>query len=105
MATLTLIGPDVEVVCNACSGVHDLWANPVEIGLATWLLSRLFSSHEPVSEAHGAVHQGLERRHSKLVSVTSRVVGSIWETKMLGLVPVCLEYILSIRVFELKESR
>ncbi len=40
MATLTLIGPDVGVVCNAFSGVHDLWANPIEIGLAIWLLAR-----------------------------------------------------------------
>lgn len=40
MNTLTLIGPDVGVVCNAFSGVHDLWANPIEIGLATWLLAR-----------------------------------------------------------------
>lgn len=41
----------------------------------------------------------------KRVSITSSVVGSIRETKMLGLVPVWLEYIQSLRVFELKESK
>lgn len=40
MATLTLIGPDVGVISRAFSGVHDLWANPIEIALATWLLAR-----------------------------------------------------------------
>lgn len=40
MTTLTLIGPDVGVVCSAFSGVHDIWANPTEIVLATWLLAR-----------------------------------------------------------------
>lgn len=39
------------------------------------------------------------------VSVTSRVVSSMRETKMLGLVPVWLEHIQSLRVFELKESK
>lgn len=41
----------------------------------------------------------------KRVAITSRVVGSIRETKMLGLIPVWLEYIQSLRIFELKESK
>ncbi|KAM3473898.1 hypothetical protein MY5147_004563 [Beauveria neobassiana] len=120
MATLTLIGPDVEVVCNACSGVHDLWANPVEIGLATWLLARQLGVGcvGPVASAllcfilmsqfpkrMGPAIKAWNVAIQKRVSVTSRVVGSIRETKMLGLVPVCLDYIQSLRVFELKESR
>lgn len=40
MASLTLIGPDVGIICNAFAGMHDLWANPIEIGVATWLLAR-----------------------------------------------------------------
>ncbi|KAM3536550.1 hypothetical protein MY4038_000005 [Beauveria bassiana] len=120
MATLTLIGPDVEVVCNACSGVHDLWANPVEIGLATWLLARqlgvgcvgpvasallCFILMSQLPKRMGPAIKAWNVAIQKRVSVTSRVVGSIRETKMLGLVPVCLDYIQSLRVFELKESR
>lgn len=40
MASLTLIAADVDVICGAFSGLHDLWANPIEIGIATWLLAR-----------------------------------------------------------------
>lgn len=40
MSTLTLIGPDMAVINSAFTGVHDIWANPIEIALATWLLAR-----------------------------------------------------------------
>ncbi len=41
----------------------------------------------------------------KAWNVVIQKVGSIRETKMLGLVPVWLEYIQSLRVLELKESK
>lgn len=37
---LTLTGPDVNVISGAFEDVHELWVNPIEIGLATWLLAR-----------------------------------------------------------------
>lgn len=39
-AALTLIGPDVMAIANALENLHELWANPIEIILAIWLLSR-----------------------------------------------------------------
>jgi hypothetical protein len=39
-AALTLIGPDVMAIASALENFHELWANPIEIVLAIWLLSR-----------------------------------------------------------------
>ncbi|KAJ6782762.1 hypothetical protein PWT90_06010 [Aphanocladium album] len=120
MASLTLIGPDVDVINGAFSGAHDLWANPLEIGLATWLLARqlgvgcvgpigsallCFALMSQLPKHMGPAVKAWNIAIQKRVSVTSSVVGSVRETKMLGLVPVWLEHIQSLRVFELKESK
>lgn len=39
-AALTLVGPDVSSIARALENIHELWANPVEIVLAIWLLAR-----------------------------------------------------------------
>jgi hypothetical protein len=37
---LTLIGPDAAAITSALEAIHEIWANPIEIILAIWLLSR-----------------------------------------------------------------
>lgn len=41
----------------------------------------------------------------KRVSITSSILGSLRETKILGFVPIWLEYIQSLRVSELQASK
>lgn len=38
--TLTLMSTDVERICRGLSTVHELWASPIEIGIAIFLLER-----------------------------------------------------------------
>ncbi|TEY60568.1 hypothetical protein BOTCAL_0180g00030 [Botryotinia calthae] len=39
-AAVTLVSSDVERICVALQPIHNLWASPLEIALATWLLQR-----------------------------------------------------------------
>lgn len=39
-AILTLTGPDVGFISSAFEDIHEMWLNPIEIVLATWLLAR-----------------------------------------------------------------
>lgn len=39
-STLTLTSSDVDKICGSFENIHELWANPIEIGIATWLLER-----------------------------------------------------------------
>jgi len=57
-STLTLMSVDVERICRMNQGIHQLWANPVELGLAVWLLERQLgvSCIVPVFLALGIFH-------------------------------------------------
>ncbi|KAM4056986.1 ABC multidrug transporter [Hirsutella rhossiliensis] len=39
-AALTLVGPDVMAITRSFETLHEIWANPIEIALAIWLLAR-----------------------------------------------------------------
>jgi len=60
-STMTLMSVDVERICRMSQGVHQLWANPVELGLAVWLLERQLgvSCIVPVVLALGILHKPL----------------------------------------------
>lgn len=139
MSILTLIGPDINVINGAFTGMHNIWANPIEIVLATWLLARqlgvgclgpiasalckslhvlfcpnpscklinavCFVMMSQLPKRMGPAIKAWNEAIQTRVSITSSVVGSIRETKMLGLVPVWLDYIQSLRTLELKESK
>lgn len=40
LAAVTLMSTDTERITNALQGVHEIWANLVQIGIATSLLER-----------------------------------------------------------------
>lgn len=40
MAGITLIGTDTETIIGGMNMFHELWANLVEIAIATWLIYR-----------------------------------------------------------------
>ena len=39
-ATLTLTSTDVDRICASFETIHEIWANPIEVGIAIWLLER-----------------------------------------------------------------
>lgn len=39
-APLTLVSTDVRTICKSFESIHEVWANPIEIGIAIWLLQR-----------------------------------------------------------------
>ncbi|PYI28858.1 P-loop containing nucleoside triphosphate hydrolase protein [Aspergillus indologenus CBS 114.80] len=39
-SALTLLGTDVERIATGLRDVHEIWASPIDIGLAVWLLGR-----------------------------------------------------------------
>lgn len=41
LGTLSLMSTDAEQIVSSFEDVHEIWANPIEIGLAIWLLYRL----------------------------------------------------------------
>ncbi|GKT40556.1 ABC transporter ecdL [Colletotrichum spaethianum] len=39
-APLTLVSTDVRTICKSFEAIHEVWANPIEIGIAVWLLQK-----------------------------------------------------------------
>ncbi len=39
-ASVTLMSTDIDYICTAFQDIHELWANPIELGLAIFLLWR-----------------------------------------------------------------
>lgn len=37
---ITLMGTDVERISTSLRDIHEIWASPIDIGLALWLLER-----------------------------------------------------------------
>ncbi|PNY23537.1 ABC transporter [Tolypocladium capitatum] len=119
-ATLTLTGPDVNTISLAFEFFHEIWACPIEIALAIWLLERqlgpgcigpaisvivctLAMTHlsKYMAPARKAWNDAIQHR----VTTTSSVIGSIKEVKMLGLVDSWQSCIQSLRVEELNRSK
>jgi ATP-binding cassette subfamily C (CFTR/MRP) protein 1 len=38
--TLTLMSTDVGRISRGLDGLHEIWASPIEVGIAVWLLER-----------------------------------------------------------------
>lgn len=39
-AALTLTSTDVERICSSFEVLHEIWANPIQVAIAIWLLER-----------------------------------------------------------------
>jgi ATP-binding cassette subfamily C (CFTR/MRP) protein 1 len=50
-ASLTLMGTDVERIITGFRSIHELWASPIEVGIAVWLLDRQLGASCAVSAA------------------------------------------------------
>ncbi|KID79154.1 ABC transporter atnG [Metarhizium brunneum] len=118
-AVLTLVTTDVGVIERAFAQIHELWATPIELGLALWFLvvqmgwgsvgpaiAVLFSfigTFQLSKFMAPAVKANNEATQNR-ISNTSSVLGSMKEIKMLGLVEPWLRAIVRLHDIQMKRS-
>ncbi|KAH8594448.1 putative ABC multidrug transporter [Bisporella sp. PMI_857] len=119
-AALTLANSDTERICSSFESLHEIWANPIEIALAIWLLEKqiglacispavvvlcctlvTFRLSKFMGPAQGVWMDAVQNR----VSMTSSIIGSMKEVKLLGLANTWLRGIQNMRVHELNLSK
>ncbi|KAK1987265.1 ABC transporter [Colletotrichum cereale] len=117
---LTLVSTDVRTICSSFEAIHEVWANPIEIGIAVWLLQRQLGlgSIGPaitiigcaigtaklsklMPQASKVWNEGVQKR----ITATSKVLNSIKETKMLGIVDFLQHAIQDLRILELGKAK
>ncbi|KAF4835570.1 ABC transporter atnG [Colletotrichum tropicale] len=115
-AALTLVSADVRNICRSFETLHEVWANPVEIAIAIWLLQRqlglgsvgpaitiivctvgMSKLGQLMPPAMKIWSENIQAR----ITVTSEVLGSIKETKMLGMTEFLQKTIQNLRITEL----
>lgn len=117
---VTLMSSDVQSVCDGLQLLQVLWAVPLELGIAVWLLSRqlgiafvapltlafiatvgIISLAKHMEYAQKIWMQKIQTR----VDVTSTMLGSMKSVKMLGFTDWIAGIVQNLRVTELKEAR
>ncbi|EME39111.1 hypothetical protein DOTSEDRAFT_28299 [Dothistroma septosporum NZE10] len=117
-AALTLVTADVTRMCNSLKNVDELFATPIEIGIAIYLLERQIgvSCIAPVaislaitivsfikSNAAVPMQKGWLKAVSDRVAMTSSVLGFPKAFKMLGLTEHFTDKIQTMRILELEK--
>ncbi|KAK2770130.1 ABC multidrug transporter [Colletotrichum kahawae] len=119
-AALTLVSADVRNICRSFETLHEVWANPIEIGIAIWLLQRqlglgsvgpaitiivctvgMSKLGQLMPPAMKLWSENIQTR----ITVTSEVLGSIKETKMLGMTEFLQKLIQDLRITELVRAK
>lgn len=117
---MTLMATDTETICEGFRNSHELWATPIEVGVAMYLLYRqigiallgpgvmafcatggivLIASH--VGKAQTAWIEGIQTR----VDVTSAMLGVMKAVKMLGFSDILTDIVQNLRLDELELSK
>lgn len=119
-AALTLMSSDVDVIGRAMREIHEFWANILQIGVATWLLSKQigYAAAGPiivsvlsllatlfVSPLAGKYQVGWLEKTQKRVGITSAMIGHIKSIKMSGLSKHLSATIASLRAQEISASK
>ncbi|KAJ5182197.1 hypothetical protein N7449_012344 [Penicillium cf. viridicatum] len=118
-AAVTLMSNDTETICGGFQNLHEIWAVPLELGIAMWLLYRelglsflgpavvtimstLCTIHisNYIGKAQKRWNEGIQTR----IDVTATMLRSIKAVKMLGFTPIVFETVQNLRVTELKIS-
>ncbi|KAE9376787.1 putative ATP-binding cassette transporter [Stipitochalara longipes BDJ] len=116
---VTLMASDTETICQGLTNIHELWAVPIELGIALWLLERQLSlaflapgavaisamggiamMAKYMGNAQKVWIEGIQTR----VDVTASMLGSMKSVKMLGFTSILTRIIQGLRVTELKLS-
>ncbi|KAF6825097.1 ABC multidrug transporter [Colletotrichum plurivorum] len=119
-APLTLVSTDVRTICKSFESIHEVWANPIEVGIAIWLLQRqlglgsigpaitiivcTFGMGRLAQLMPPAMKVWNEHIQTR-ITVTTEVLGAIKETKMLGMAPFLQKVIQDLRVEELVQAK
>lgn len=116
-AALTLMSADVERIIQGLLNIHELWANIIEVALASWLLSGQIGASfvAPLivvgccvvltgflARSAGPRQKTWMERIQKRVGLTSNIIGEMKHLKIAGLVGPVEESIQQMRVEELK---
>ncbi|KAH0496963.1 hypothetical protein TgHK011_004301 [Trichoderma gracile] len=119
-AALTLMSSDVDVIGRAMREIHEFWANVLQIGIATWLLSKQigYAAAGPiivsvlslvatlfVSPLAGKYQVGWLDKTQKRVGITSAMIGHIKSIKMSGLSKHLSTTIAALRAQEIIASK
>ncbi|OIW32028.1 P-loop containing nucleoside triphosphate hydrolase protein [Coniochaeta ligniaria NRRL 30616] len=101
-SVLTLMDSDVSMIQNGFDELHECWVNPIEVGIASWLLQRQLGaafaaplvvvllcavSSFAIGNFAGARRNEWMTTIQKRVGVTSDVVSAMVPIKLSGLVP------------------
>jgi ATP-binding cassette, subfamily C (CFTR/MRP), member 1 len=115
----TLMSADVERIVIGLRSIHDIWANVIQVGLATWLLERQVGvaivgplvlaavcGLAALKVGQASVGQQMDwlGKIGKRITVTTEAISSIQSLKMLGLTGVLMELIQHLRVVELRSA-
>ncbi|TGO57755.1 hypothetical protein BCON_0062g00250 [Botryotinia convoluta] len=118
-AAVTLMSSDVERICVALQPIHNLWASPLEIALAIWLLQReigiallgpLFVTIIAVlgpffmAKYMGAAQKLWMDRIQMRIDTSVKMLQSIKGVKMLGLNEKISSMIFQLREKEIRNS-
>lgn len=116
-AALTLMSADVERIISGLLNIHELWANMIEVALASWLLSDQIGASfvAPLivvgccvvlaaflARFAGPRQKMWMEKIQKRVGLTSNVIGEMKHFKIAGLVGPVEQSIQQMRVDELK---
>lgn len=118
-AAVTLMSSDVERICEAILPIHGVWAGPIEIGLAIWLLQKEvgfalfgplivtaiavagpFIIGGPMGKAQGIWMQRIQTR----IDATAKMLQAMKGVKMLGLNSTLSDIVSRLRVDEIANS-
>ncbi|KAL9572706.1 hypothetical protein ACKAV7_003105 [Fusarium commune] len=117
---VTLMSADTENICLNFASIHEMWASPIECGVALYLLYRqlgmaflapmvvaivsttgILMIAKYIANAQKRWVRGIQTR----IDVTASMLGSMKEVKMLGLTDVLNDMVQSLRVKELDLSK
>ncbi|KAH7165470.1 P-loop containing nucleoside triphosphate hydrolase protein [Dactylonectria macrodidyma] len=119
-AAVTLMSSDVEVIVRAVKEIHEFWANIIQIGIATWLLSIQigYAALGPIIVSFLALLATIGvaplakkcqvawlQKTQKRIGITSAMIGHTKSIKMSGLAQRLSDTIANLRVEEIKASR
>lgn len=118
-AAVTLMSTDVERICDALARLHEVWASIVEISIGIWLLTEeiglallgplvvtiasVFATMA-VSNHMGPAQKAWMEAIQSRIDVTSKMLESMKEVKMLGLTPTMSSLIQGLRKNEITLS-
>ncbi|EHA25622.1 hypothetical protein ASPNIDRAFT_50413 [Aspergillus niger ATCC 1015] len=117
---ITLMGTDVERISTSLRDIHEIWASPIDIGLALWLLERqlavsclmpvilslaCISMIIKVSKSKNRAQRAWIAKVELRIHATRQALSSIKSLKVLGLCNRVEEVIAGFRSTEIATSR